>query len=160
MTATQPVQASGTRGPETACKNATSPVEGPGTSVVIQQNATQPVEAPGAGMATQPAEAPGAGPEVLLTGTGSVALHAAITGSDSEEELWSEPGSPIDGNVQEESTYRETIKGVRSFIGWHQIPEFDSVFSADDNPFAGSQVQPTGKVSVKLLVDDWLCRKM
>ena len=49
---------------------------------------------------------------------------------------------------------------MRSFIGWRQIPEFDSVFSADDNPFASSRVQPTGKVSVKLPVDDWLCRKM
>ena len=44
-------------------------------------------------------------------------------------------------------------------MGWHQIPEFDSVSSADDNPFASSRVQPTGKVSVKLPVD-WLCRKM
>ena len=165
LTATQPVQAPGTRGSVTACKSATSPVEGPGRSVVSQQNATQPVEAPGAG------------PEVLLTGTGSAALHAEITGSDSEEELQSEPGSPVDGNVRdrspdltrdesadqklsEESTYRETIRGMRSFMGWHQIPEFDSVSSADDNPFTGSPVQPTGKVSVRLLVDDWLCRKM
>ena len=45
-------------------------------------------------------------------------------------------------------------------MGWHQIPEFDRVSSADDNPFAGSRVQPTRKVSVKLPVDDWLCRKM
>ena len=45
-------------------------------------------------------------------------------------------------------------------MGWHQIPEFDSVSSSVDNPFAGSRVQPTGKVSVKLPVDDWLCRKM
>ena len=45
-------------------------------------------------------------------------------------------------------------------MGWHKIPEFDRVSSSDDNPFAGSQVQPTGKVSVKLPVDDWLCRKM
>ena len=45
-------------------------------------------------------------------------------------------------------------------MGWHQIPEFERVFSADDNPFAGSRVQPTGKVSVKLPVEDWLCRKM
>ena len=45
-------------------------------------------------------------------------------------------------------------------MDWHQIPEFDSVSSADDNPFAGSRLQPTGKVSVRLLVDDWLCRKM
>ena len=107
-----------------------------------QQNATQPVEAPGAWTATQPVEAPGAGPDVLPTGTGSAALHAEFTGSDSEEELQSEPGSPVDGNVpdgspdltrnksadqelSEESTYRKTIRGVRSFMGWRQIPEFD-----------------------------------
>ena len=75
LTATQPVEAPGTRGPVTASKSATSPVEGPSTSVVIQQNATQPVEAPSAG------------PEALLTGTGNAALHAETTGSDSEEEL-------------------------------------------------------------------------
>ena len=151
LTATEPVEAPGTRDAVTASKSATSPVEGPGMSSVIQQNATQPVEAPGAGTATQPVEAPGAGtatqpveassagPEVLLTGTGSAALHAEITGSDRKKELQSEPGSPIDGNVRdgspdltrdesadqevsEESTYRETIRGVRSIIGWHQIP--------------------------------------
>ena len=177
LNATQPVEAPGTRGPVTASKSATSPVEGPGISGMIQQNATQPVEASGAGTATQPVEAPGAGPEVLLPGTGSAALHAEITGSDSEEELQSEPGSPVDGNVRdgspdltrdesadqelsEESTYRETIRGVKSFMGWHQIPEFESVYSSDDNPFASSRVQPTTKVSVKLPVDDWLCRKM
>ena len=140
---------------EAVNKSATHPVEGPGTDVK-QQNATQPVEASGAGTATQPVEAPGAGPDVLPTGTGSAALHAEFTGSDSEEELQSESGSPIDGNVRddspdltrnesadqelsEESTYRETIRGVRSFMGWHQIPEFDSVSSADNNPFAGSR---------------------
>ena len=111
------------------------PVEDPGTDV-IQQHATQPVEAPGAGAATQPVEAPGAGPEVLPTGTGSAALHAELTGSDSEEEFRSEPGSAIDGNIRdgfpdltrdesadqelsEECTYIETIRGVRSFMGWH-----------------------------------------
>ena len=45
-------------------------------------------------------------------------------------------------------------------MGWHKIPEFDHVSSSDDNPFVGSRVQPTGKVSVKLPVDNWLCRKM
>ena len=30
----------------------------------------------------------------------------------------------------------------------------------DDNPFAGSRVKRTGKVSVRLPVDEWLCRKM
>ena len=149
---------------EAVNKSATRPVEGPSIDVK-QQNATQPVEAPSAG------------PDVLPTGTGSAALHAEFTGSDSEEELQSEPGSPVDGNIRdgspdltrnesadqelsEESTYRETIRGMRSFMGWHQIPEFDSVSSADNNPFAGSRAPPTGKVSVKLPVDDWLCRKM
>ena len=153
LSATQPVQAPGTRVPVTACKSATSPVEGTDTSVVTQQNATLSVKPPGAGTATQPVDAPSAGPV-----TGSAALHAEVTGSDSEEELQSEPGSPVDGNVRdrspdltrdesadqelsEESTYRETIRDVRSFMGWYQIPEF-------------------AKVSVKLLVDDWLCRKM
>ena len=161
---------------EAGNKSATHPVEGPGTDVK-QQNVTQSVEAPGAGTAIQPVEAPGAGPDVLPTGTGSAALHAEFSGSESEEQLQSDPGSPVDGNVRdgspdlskneaadqelsEESTYRETIRGVRSFMGWHQIPEFDSVSSADNNPFAGSQAPPTGKVSVKLLLDDWLCRKM
>ena len=45
-------------------------------------------------------------------------------------------------------------------MGWHKITEFDSVSSSDDSSFAGCRVQPSGKVSVKLPVDDWLCRKM
>ena len=159
---------------EAGSKSATHPVGGPSTQVVrrgdeIQQNPTQLVEAPGAGMTTQPFEAPGAGPEVLLSGTGSAVQ------SDSEEDLQSEPGSPAGDNfrygspdkedlgdqeLSEEASYRETIRGVRSFMGWHKIPEFDNVSSSEDNPFAGSRVQPTGKVSVKLPVNDWLCRKM
>ena len=46
-------------------------------------------------------------------------------------------------------------------MGWHQIPDYDtSAASMDDNPFAGSRVKTTGKVSVKLLVDEWLCKKL
>ena len=155
----------------------------------IQQNATQPVEAPGAGTATQPVEAPGAGPDVLPSGTGDAALSADQTltgpraaqctsGSESEDEQHSETGSLLEGNyrdrspardltrdestdqeLSEEAGYREIIGGVRSFMGWHKVPEFESVSSSDDNPFAGSRVQPTGKVSVKLPVDDWLCKE-
>ena len=126
--------------------------------------------------ATQPGEAPGAGPEVLLTGTSNAASHAVQTltgrktvdytgGSESDEDLQSEPGSPVDGNVQgespdgdltrdeladqelsEEASYRETTREGRSFMGWHQIHDFNNVSSSDDNPFAGSRAQPTGKV--------------
>ena len=87
---------------EAGSKSATHPVEGPGTDVK-QQNATQPVEAPGARTATQSVEAPGAGPDVLPTGTGSAALHAEFSGSDSEEELQCDPGLPIDGYIREGS---------------------------------------------------------
>ena len=144
----------------------------------IQQNATQPVEAPSAG------------PTVLPSGTGDAALSADQTltgpraaqctsGSESEDEQHSETGSLLEVNyrdgspardltrdesteqeLSEEASYRETIRGMRSFMGWHKVPEFESVSSSDDNPFAGSCVQPTGKVSVKLPVDDWLCEKM
>ena len=145
---------------------------------MIQQNATQPVEAPGAG------------PDVLPSNTGDVALSADQTltgpraaqctsGSESEDEQHSETSSLLEGNyrdgspardltraesteqeLSEEASYRETIRGMRSFMGWHKVPEFESVSSSDINPFAGSRVQPTGKVSVKLPVDDWLCEKM
>ena len=65
-----------------------------------------------------------------------------------------------DQDLSEDANYRETIRGVRSFMGWHQIPDYDSTSSSlDDNPFAGSRAKPTGKVSVKLPVDEWLCRK-
>ena len=53
------------------------------------------------------------------------------------------------------------MRGVRSFMNWYKVPEFETVSStADDNPFAGARVRPTSKVSVKPPVDDWLCRKM
>ena len=121
--------------------------------------ATQPVESPGVRTATQLVEAPDAGPEVLVTGTGNAALHAEQTstsgktvditgGSDSDGDLQSELGSPVDDNfrdsspdrdftrdesadqeLSEKASYRETIRGMRSFMGWHHIPEFDSISS-------------------------------
>ena len=171
-------------------KSATHPVQGPGISDVATQPlqapgaeiATQPLQVPGAGTATQPTQAPGAGPEVLPTGIDSTQLNQSLPGvrpdefageSESEAEMDGEPASPASVNVQgelpEESTdqdlsedvnYRETIRGVRSIMGWHQIPDYDSTStSLDDNPFAGSRAKPTGKVSVKLMVEEWLCRK-
>ena len=133
-----------------------------GSAVEEMQTATQPLGAPGAGIATQPVQAPGSFPEVQPTG--DVDLSAA---SDSEADQCSETGS-LDNSRDdpetestEEANYRETMRGVRSFMNWHRVPEFETVSStADDNPFAGTRVQPTSKVSVKLPMDDWLCRKM
>ena len=100
---------------------------------------------------------------------------AATTGvSYLEDELDSESESPaivcdrevlsdrdpakddkLDQEFSEEANYREAMRVVHYFMDWHQIPEFDSLsYSLDDNPFVGSQAQPTGKVSIKLPADD------
>ena len=145
-----------------------------GNAAEEMQTATQPLGAPGAGMATQPVQAPGSFPEVQPTGDDQLS-----TASDSEADQLSTTGS-LGGDTHrdrsadreaskddpapeptEEANYRETMRGVRSFMNWHRVPEFETVSSTvDDNPFAGARTQPTGKVSVKLPVDDWLCRKM
>ena len=128
----------------------------------------------GAGTATQPVQAPGSVPDGQPTGEGdlsaasdSEADQLSVTGSlDDEIHRDRSPDRDVtrdeaDQEPTEEANYRETMRGVRSFMNWHKIPEFETVSSAaDDNPFAGARVQSTGKVSVKLPVDDWLCRKM
>ena len=74
--------------------------------------------------------------------------------------VWGEvPEDSTDQDLSEDANYRETIRGVKSFMGWHQIPDYDSTSSSlYDNPFGSSRAKPTGKVSVKLPVDEWLCR--
>ena len=128
-----------------------------GEAVEEMETATQPLGAPGAGIATQPVQAPGSFTEVQPTGEGDVSAA-----SDSEaDQLSVVSRDDPEGEPTEEANYRETMRGVRSFMNWHKVPEFETVSStADDNPFAGARVRPTGKVSVKLPVDDWLCRKM
>ena len=45
-------------------------------------------------------------------------------------------------------------------MAWNDIPEFDSASSSqDDNTFTSCKSSQTGKVSVKVPVDEWLCRK-
>ena len=64
----------------------------------------------------------------------------------------------------EEMNYRETVRSVRSFLGWSHIPDFEaSASDADnrsDNPWKGKHPRRSGKVSVELPADDWLCYKM
>ena len=76
------------------------------------------------------------------------------TGQDLEELLEG------DQELSAEQSYRETLRGVRSFMTWNDIPEFDSASSSqDDNPFTGSRSSQIDKVSVKVPVDEWLCKK-
>ena len=77
--------------------------------------------------------------------------------SDPDED----PSTDPDQTLSEEQTYRETLRGIRSDMGWNQIPDLESTASTgDDNPFAGPRSQPVSKVSVRLPTDDWLCNKM
>ena len=73
------------------------------------------------------------------------------TGQDQEELLEG------DQELSAEQSYRETLRGVRSFMAWNDIDSASS--SQDDNPFTGSRFSQTGKVSVKVPVDEWLCKK-
>ena len=136
--AVRDVNESATRPVQGLCTSdvATEPLQAPGAEI-----ATQPLQASGAGTATQPPQAPGAGPDVLLSSAESMQLNKPLPGvrpnefageSDSEAEVDGEPASPASVHVQadlpedttdqdlsEDANYRDTIRGVRSFMGWH-----------------------------------------
>ena len=63
----------------------------------------------------------------------------------------------------EDMTYRETVRSVRAFMGWHHIPAFESDFSEPDksnNPWKGKHSRKPTRISVAMPPDDWLCQKM
>ena len=62
--------------------------------------------------------------------------------------------------TSEEQTYRETMRGIRSFMGWSHIPDMDSSNPSDDNPFAGPKAPAPSKISVQMPTEDWLCQKL
>ena len=79
-----------------------------------------------------------------------------------EEGEWSEEHSIInqDHPVSEEQNYRDTMQGIRSYMGWSHIPEVDNTAAtSDDNPFAGPKTVTPGKVSVRMPTEEWLCKK-
>ena len=77
--------------------------------------------------------------------------------SDDQDVSFTDP----DQSLSEEQTYSKTMRGIRSYMGWNHIPDMDtSTSNSDDNPFAGSKVQTSGKVSVQMPADDWLCSKL
>ena len=56
---------------------------------------------------------------------------------------------------------RETVRGVRAFMGWSHIPDLEySPTTRADNPWVGHRSQPIGKISVLLPPEDWLCKKL
>ena len=69
--------------------------------------------------------------------------------------------SDHDQSLSEEQSYRETMRGIRSYMNWSHIPDIDSDTTiSEDNPFAGPKMHTPGKVSVNLLTDEWICKKM
>ena len=62
--------------------------------------------------------------------------------------------------TSEEQTCRETMRGIRSFMGWTHVPDMDSSNPSDDNPFAGPKTPAPSKISVQMPTEDWLCRKL
>ena len=62
--------------------------------------------------------------------------------SDQDPDATTDP----DQTLSEDQTYRETLRGIRSYIGWSHIPDIESTtVTGDDNPFAGPKSQPTGQ---------------
>ena len=100
----------------------------------------------------------------LSSEAGSLSDNPPLDLYTEEGELSEDPDHPVtdpDQPVSEEQNYRDTMQGIRSFMGWSHIPEMDSTAStSDDNPFAGPKTVTPGKVSVKMPTEDWLCRKL
>ena len=93
-----------------------------------------------------------AGPEV--DDREDISEGELVTGSDTE--------LPLDqDNIQtEDQSYRETVRGVRSYMGWDFISDLESsAASSSDNPWAGGRPQPVGKVSAAFSAEKWLCKK-
>ena len=59
----------------------------------------------------------------------------------------------------EEMNYRETVRSIRSFMGWTHIPDFESDLNEPDksnNPWKGKNPKRPARISVDIPPDDWL----
>ena len=151
---------------------ATRPVEAPGAGAEIHPTSQAAFSPAGAfssgrpevqppGPTTQPSTATDQ-PEDFASEDDQLTDHPDLSLDEEGEALSQGPDCEelTDTELSAEQTYRKTLRGVRSFMDWDHVPEFDSSSSAqDDNPFAGARSKLPGKVSVKVPVDDWLCQK-
>ena len=93
-------------------------------------------------------------------------LYEELSGE--EDESTAEEGEAssevIDRQDQtEDMTYRETVRSVRSFMGWSHIPVYESDLSEPDksnNPWKGKNPKKPARISVAMPPDDWLCQKL
>ena len=92
-----------------------------------------------------------------------------LAGSDvSSEQSHSDEGEISSDTLErpdqtEEMNYRETVRSVRSFMGWTHIPDFESDLNEPDksnNPWKGKNPKRPARISVEMPPDDWLCQKL
>ena len=86
---------------------------------------------------------------------------ASASGSGSEDGHFSDVADPPEQT--EDMSYRETLRSVRAFMGWHHIPAFKTDFSEPDksnNPWKGKNPRKPTRISVAMPPDDWLCQKL
>ena len=81
-------------------------------------------------------------------------VHELTTGHFEDGKLSDTDTSVTDPDQwsTEEQNCRETMRCVRSYMGWIHIADIDvNTSSAEDNPFAAPKQQPVEKVSVNLM---------
>ena len=153
-----------------------SPATGPTISVPASKagsDSSQPAHRPGTSKTTDlPAKRSFSTAFDTRRDTSSSESDSDSTSSDrppidlypEEGELSDDPEVSLtdpDQSLTEEQSYRETMRGIRSYMGWTHVPDMDSgTKTSDDNPFAGPKLQTPGKVSVNLPVDEWLSNKL
>ena len=84
---------------------------------------------------------------------------ASLAGSD-EGQLSDVTDPP---EQTEDMSYRETVRSVRAFMGWHHIPAFETDYAEPDksnNPWKGKNPRKPTRISVAMPPDDWLCQKL
>ena len=93
-------------------------------------------------------------------------LYEELSGDEEESNLEEGEASSkvVDRQDQtEDMTYRETVRSVRSFMGWSHIPVYESDLSEPDksnNPWKGKNPKKPARLSVAMPPDDWLCQKL
>ena len=116
--------------------------------------------------------------QVTSKSTSALARDQSVTSMDTDSDsdlsdrppvnIFVEEGEPSDQDLDtatdpvqtlsEDQTYRETLWGIRSYMGWTHIPDIESTTATgDDNPFAGPKSQPAGKVSGRRIIEGPVC---
>ena len=87
--------------------------------------------------------------------------EAELSGGEEEGELSSDG---LEKQEQtEDLTFRETVRSIRSFMGWDYIPVFESDLAEPDktnNPWRGKHPRKPARISMAMPPDDWLCQKL